>query len=74
MRVETTERAAAQQKSGARVARFRAQHRRIDYTPGPDALAIIERRLKDNPNNYSLAGVIDELVMAGDSVAGNGDG
>lgn len=52
----------------ARVKRYRANHRRIDYVPGPDALAIIEKHLCANPNNYSLAGVIDDLVMAGDSV------
>jgi hypothetical protein len=56
-----------------RVKRYRANHRRIDYAPGPDALAIIKKRLRTNPNNYSLQGVIDDLVQAGDSViSGNG--
>lgn len=51
-----------------RVNRYRANHRRIDYVPGPDALSVIKRHLRTNPNNYSLQGVIDNLVMAGDSV------
>ena len=57
----------------ARVKRYRANHRRIDYVPGPDALAIIETHFRAGLNNYSLAGVIDDLVMAGDCViSGNG--
>lgn len=52
----------------ARVKRYRASHRRIDYAPGPGALAIIEKHLRAGLNNYCLAGVIDDLVMAGDQV------
>lgn len=56
----------------ARVKRFRASHRRIDYVPGPEALEIIEAHFRSNPNNYSLAGVLDYLVMAGDhAITGN---
>ena len=59
-------------RNQTRVKRYRTNHRRIDYVPGPDALAIIEKHLLDNPNGYSLAGVIDDLVMAGDrAISGN---
>lgn len=48
----------------ARNRRYRAKHRRIDYAPSSDALAIItlwkERKL-DN----CMAGVLDKLLMAG---------
>ena len=60
-------------RNQTRVKRYRAKHRRIDYAPGPDAQAIIEKHLRTNPNNYSLAGMLDYLVQAGDSViSGNG--
>ena len=60
-------------RNQARVKRYRANHRRIDYVPSPDAVVVIEKHLRTNPNNYCLAGVIDNLVMAGDSaISGNG--
>jgi hypothetical protein len=45
--------------------RYRAKHRRFDYTPGEDVLEIIERHRKLMP--WSTAGVIDALIMAGDN-------
>lgn len=48
----------------ARVQRYRAKHKRIDYVPSPAALAIIEACLLRRLDN-SLAGVIDRLVLAG---------
>ncbi len=55
--------------SRARVQKYRATHRRIDYAPSPDALAAIERhRKRDN----CLAGAIDQLILAGDrAITGN---
>lgn len=54
-----------------RVQRYRATHRRIDYAPAPDALAAIERHLAAGLNNC-IAGVIDNLIEAGDkAVTGN---
>lgn len=51
--------------------RYRAKHRRIDYVPDPDVLAIIQKHAKLMP--WNLAGVIDELIVAGDkAVTGNG--
>lgn len=54
----------------ARQQRYRARHRRIDYVPGEDVLEIIERHRKLMP--FSLAGVIDALIMEGDkAITGN---
>ncbi len=50
--------------------RYRAKKCRIDYVPGEDVLAIIDRHRKLMP--YSLAGVIDALIMEGDkAITGN---
>jgi len=42
----------------ARVRRYRATHRRIDYIPSPDVLPIIEHHLKIGTDRC-LAGVLD---------------
>jgi hypothetical protein len=56
----------------ARVRRYRAVHRRIDYVPSPDALAIIQHHLKSGMDPY-LAGVIDYLIRSGhQAITGNG--
>ena len=44
--------------------RYRARHRRIDYVPSPDVLAIIEAHLGARLDNCA-AGVIDKLIEAG---------
>jgi hypothetical protein len=55
----------------ARTKRYRASHRRIDYCPSAASLAIIEVGLAAKLNNC-LAGVIDDLILAGQSaVTGN---
>lgn len=55
-----------------RVQRYRAKHRRIDYAPAPEVLAVIERHLTAGLDNC-VAGVIDRLVAAGDkAISGNG--
>ncbi len=52
--------------------RYRAKHRRIDYVPAPDALAIVER-FRQQGLDKCLAGVIDQLVRAGERlISGNG--
>ena len=57
--------------NNARVLRYRAMHRRIDYAPSSDALAIIELWLGAKLDNCR-AGVIDRLVQAGHkAIAGN---
>jgi hypothetical protein len=56
----------------ARVRRYRSLHRRIDYVPSPDALAIIQHHLKSEMDPY-LAGVIDYLIRSGhQAITGNG--
>ena len=56
----------------ARVRRYRALHRRIDYVPSPDVLTIIKHHLKTGRDPY-LAGVIDHLIRNGhQSITGNG--
>jgi hypothetical protein len=60
--------------NSARVRRYRALHRRIDYSPSPAALAMLEAHLAAGMDNC-LAGVIDRLVMAGHrAITGNGKG
>jgi hypothetical protein len=55
----------------ARTQRYRAKHRRLDYVPSAAVLAIIEAALAAKLNNC-LAGVIDDLILAGQSaVSGN---
>lgn len=54
-----------------RVQRYRAKHRRIDYAPSPEVLALIERHLAAGLDNC-IAGVIDRLIAAGDkAITGN---
>jgi hypothetical protein len=48
----------------ARVRRYRAKHRRIDYIPSSAALAIIEAWCARKLDNCT-SGVIDRLVLAG---------
>jgi hypothetical protein len=56
----------------ARVRRYRATHRRIDYVPSPDVLPIIEHHLKTGAD-CCLAGVLDYLIRtAHGSITGNG--
>ena len=57
----------------ARVQRYRAKHRRIDYVPSPDVLAIIDLHLDARLDNC-VAGVIDKLIEAGHrAMSGNGN-
>lgn len=56
----------------ARVRRYRATHRRIDYIPSPNVLPIIEHHLKVGTDRC-LAGVLDYLVRSGQqAITGNG--
>jgi hypothetical protein len=59
----------------ARVRRYRAIHRRIDYAPAADVLPIIEHHLKIG-TDPCLAGVLDYLIRSGQraihAIAGNG--
>lgn len=58
----------------ARVRRYRATHRRIDYVPAPDVLTIIEHHLKLG-TDPCLPGVIDYLIRSGQrAISGNGRG
>ena len=57
--------------SRVRMQKYRATHRRIDYAPAQPALAAIERHLAAGLDNC-IAGVIDELIKAGDkAITGN---
>lgn len=54
-----------------RMRRYRSKHRRIDYVPSPEVLAVIKRH-QDAGLNNCMAGVIDDLVMAGsNAITGN---
>lgn len=54
-----------------RVQRYRAKHRRIDYAPAPDVLAVIERHVAAGMDNC-IAGALDMLIAAGDkAISGN---
>jgi hypothetical protein len=56
----------------ARMVRYRAAHRRLDYVPSPFVLAIVERHLAAGLD-VCTAGVIDHLIAAGDkAITGNG--
>ena len=56
----------------ARVRRYRACHRRIDYVPSPDVWTIIDHHLKIG-TDPCLAGVIDYLIRTGyRAMSGNG--
>ena len=49
--------------------KYRAKHRRFDYVPSDDALAAIENH---KSRNKYIAGVIDELILAGsEAISGN---
>ena len=48
----------------ARNQRYRDKHRRIDYAPSADALAIITAWKARNLDNC-MAGVLDKLLLAG---------
>ena len=48
----------------ARVRRYRALHRRFDYSPSPDVLTIIQHHLKIGTDRW-LVGVIDNLIRYG---------
>lgn len=50
-----------------RVKRYRKTHRRIDYAPSPEALAVIEKHLCAEVEN-SLAAMINRLIVAGDKI------
>jgi len=55
-----------------RLRRYRALHRRIDYFPAPDVLAIIEHHQVAG-SDPCIAGVLDGLIRAGHkAVSGNG--
>jgi len=56
----------------ARVRRYRALHRRIDYVPSYDVLPILEHYRKVGLDRW-LSGVIDYLIRTGHQViTGNG--
>lgn len=56
----------------ARVRRYRACHRRIDYVPSPDVSVTIDHHLKIG-TDPCLAGVIDCLIRTGHrAMSGNG--
>ena len=56
----------------ARVHRYRTLHRRIDYVPTSDVLAIIDHHLKIG-TDPCFSGVIDYLIRTGhQSITGNG--
>ena len=56
----------------ARVRRYRAVHRRIDYVPSSDVLPIIQHHLNIGRDPF-LAGVIDYLVRSGhQAITGKG--
>jgi hypothetical protein len=56
----------------ARVRRYRGMHRRIDYVPSHDVLAIIQHYVKIG-KDPCLAGVIDYLIRSGhQTITGNG--
>ena len=56
----------------ARVHRYRAIHKRIDYVPSPDVQRIIEHHLRIGTDRW-VAGVIDYLIRSGQqAITGNG--
>ena len=57
----------------ARVRRYRATHRRIDYVPSYDVLPIIEHHMNIGTDRC-LVGVIDYLIRAAhQAITGNGE-
>jgi hypothetical protein len=58
--------------SALRLQRYRELHRRIDYFPSPDVLAIIDHH-QSTGLDHCIAGVIDELIRIGHkTISGNG--
>lgn len=58
-------------RARVRVQKYRATHRRFDYVPSIEALAAIDRHLAAGIDSC-LAGVIDQLITAGDlAISGN---
>lgn len=56
----------------ARIRRYGARHRRIDYVPSPDVWVIVQHHLKIG-TDPCLASVIDYFVRTGHrSISGNG--
>ena len=54
----------AARSAQARLAKYRATKRRIEFFPSPDVLAIIEQH-KARGLDPTLAGTIDQLIRAG---------
>lgn len=70
--VESTDPKSPADARRARVQRYRAKHKRIDYVPSAKALAII-RALMERSTDKCLAGTIDQLILLGDrAISGNG--
>ena len=62
----------ARTSNRARVKRYRAKHRRLDYVPSPAALKVIEAWTAAALCNCT-AGVIDRLLLEGHkAMSGNG--
>jgi len=56
----------------ARVRRYRARHRRLDYVPSPDVWTIIGHHVKIG-TDPCLAGVVDYLIRTRhQAITGNG--
>lgn len=65
---DAEERRSARQRA---VARYRQRNRRIDYSPSPEVLAVIEHHRSTGAEKV-LAGVLDMLVLAGHkAITGN---
>ena len=56
--------------NGARVRRYRATHRRIDFVPSADVASIIDQH-RDAGLSNCLSGVIDRLIRLGHAASGN---
>ena len=62
---------AATSAANLAVRRYRTKHKRIDYVPGPAAMAAIVGWRAKGLNNC-LSGAIDDLIMAGSAaMSGN---
>jgi hypothetical protein len=66
--IGTTDSNAADNAERARL--YRERHHRVDYKPGPVALACLKRHMSANPG-VSISAAIDALVTGND---GGGDG
>jgi len=51
-------------KNSERMKRYRKTHRRFDYVPSPEVLAVIELERKNNPK-VCFAEILDRLIIAG---------